>query len=279
MKRSDTKGGAAPRVARSQKKRELQTLTVPTDVQFIEVVDNLGLADVPAAVLDFVIRDALADLRSYQSWHRRKTGHDQRIADPIEEIYKLLTKLVSFLEANPGVLKEILPAPAGEKLGELYSFTGIGKALDRDAFPDDGKLLRKHLRKSARQFDMASAEGYYARAREDCGLVDCDRLFLHALRVVLEPLEGWFAAKATNKGGRPANRERRYMIERLAKAASKILGSEPPISVTGKFVELCERVLPLCGFAEDGIDKAVVSVLSALKSKARPPAEPCGVTP
>jgi hypothetical protein len=35
-------------------------------------------------------------------------------------------------------------------------------------------------------------------------------------------------------------------------------------------VELCERVLPLCGFSKDGIDKAVVSVLSAMGSKARP---------
>ena len=49
------------------------------------------------------------------------------------------------------------------------------------------------------------------------------------------------------------------------------LGSEPPISVGSPFVALCERVLPPCGFAEDGIDKAVTSVLSALKSKARRP--------
>jgi hypothetical protein len=269
MKRSDTKGGAELKGARSAKKRELQTLTVPTDSQFIEVVDDFGLANGPAAVLDFVIRDSLADLRSYQGWRRRKTGHDEKIAAPIEEIYKLLSKLVSFLEANPGVLKEILPASAGEKLGELFSFTGIGRALNRDVFPDDGKLMRSYLRRSARRFDIACAERFYARAREDHGLLQGDRLFLCALRVVLEPLEGWFAAKAANRGGRPANVERRFLIQRLAKAAPQVLGSEPPTSVGSRFVELCERVLPLCGFAEDGIDKAVVSVLSASKGKSR----------
>jgi hypothetical protein len=64
------------------------------------------------------------------------------------------------------------------------------------------------------------------------------------------------------------------LIERLAKAAPKIFGSEPPISLGSPFVELCERVLPLCGFAEDGIDKAVMSVLSSFKSTERPAPEP-----
>jgi hypothetical protein len=167
------------------------------------------------------------------------------------------------------VLKEILPAPAGERLGELFSFTGIGRALDREAFPNDGKMLRASLRRSAQQFDIASAERYYAQAREDYGLLHGDRLFLYSLRIVLEPLAGWFATKAANRGGRPANVERRHMINRLAEAAPFILGSDPPISVGGPFVALCERVLPLCGFAEDGIDKAVVSALGGLKSKSR----------
>jgi hypothetical protein len=57
------------------------------------------------------------------------------------------------------------------------------------------------------------------------------------------------------------------MIERLAEAAPYVLGTEPPISVGSPFVALCERVLPLCGFAEDGIDKAVVNVLTRLKAR------------
>jgi hypothetical protein len=189
------------------------------------------------------------------------------MAEPIDKLHKLVGELISFLAVNPGVLKEILPAPAGEKLGELYSFTGIGKALDRSAFPEDGDLLRDHLTRKALPFDIASAETFYARDREDYALRHGDRLLLYVLRVVHEPLEDWFAAKAANKGGRPANAERRFMIERLAEAAPYILGSEPPISVGSPFVALCERVLPLCGFGEDGVDKAVVSVLTRLRAR------------
>ena len=65
-----------------------------------------------------------------------------------------------------------------------------------------------------------------------------------------------------------------YMIQRLAHASPRILGFTPPMSVGSPFVELCERVLPLCGFAEDGIDKAVVSVLAALKPTERSAPEP-----
>jgi hypothetical protein len=269
MKRGEAGGEHKSKVARPKVKREQQALTIPTSAQIKAAVDDLGLEEGPAAVLDFVIKDALADLWSYQGWRKRKLGQDEWIAEPIEEIHRLLTKLVSFLETNPGVLKEILPAPAGEKLGALFSFTGIGRALDRDAFPDDGNLLASYLEREAQQFDVASVEKFYTWTRENIGLIQGDRLFLYALRVVLEPLEGWVEAKAANKGGRPAYVERRHLIQRLATAAPMILGSEPPTSVGSRFVELCERVLPLCGFAEEGIDKAVVSVLSAMRSKAR----------
>lgn len=200
MKRPKANGEAEAKVAHSLKKPRLQGLTIPSSAQIAEVVADFRLAKGPAAVLDFVIKDAMADIRSFQSWRVRKVRQDESLADPIEGIHRPLTKLVSFLEANPGVLKEILPAAAGGKLGELFSFTGIGQALDRIAFPDDGELLRGYLAKDAQQFDIASAETFYARTREDFGLLQGDRLLLCVLRVVLEPLEGWFAAKAANEG-------------------------------------------------------------------------------
>ena len=252
-----------------KQKHKPQSLSFPSSAQIEEAAGDLGLTKDQMAVLEFVIKDAVADLHAYQSWRIGKVHRDNRLSDPIEELCGRLTKLASYLDANQGTLKEILPAPAGTKLGELFSFTGIGRALDRDVFPDDWESLSSHLERSAQPFDAAAVETFYARTREDYGLLHGDQLLLYVLRVVLEPFEAWFAAKAADKGGRPANVERRYIIQRLAKAAPRILGCAPPISVGSPFVALCERVLPLCGFAEDGIDKAVVSALSGLKSKAR----------
>jgi hypothetical protein len=141
MKRLKTNGEAEAKVVPSLKKPKLKVLTIPTGAEIAEVVADFHLAKEPAAVLDFVIKDALADIRSFQNYRMRKVRQGDSLAEPIEEIYKPLTKLVSFLEANPGVLKEILPALAGERLGELFSFTGIGRALDGVAIPDDGELL------------------------------------------------------------------------------------------------------------------------------------------
>jgi hypothetical protein len=259
---------------RPKRKVRLQPLKIPTSAEIQEVAADFQLATGPASVLDFVIKDTLADLRTYQRSRSRKIREDEQLTAHIAELHTYLSNLISFADSHPGILKEILPAPAGEKLGEAFSFADISKALGRDEFPKDGKLLRGHLRRKALPFEIASAEDYYARTREDYGLLHGDRLFRYALRVVHEPVEGWVAAKAANKGGRPANAERRYMIERLAKAAPHILGSDPPISIGGPFVELCERLLPLCGFAEDGIDKAVVSVLTRLRARRATGSEP-----
>jgi hypothetical protein len=100
---------------------------------------------------------------------------------------------------------------------------------------------------------------------------------LYPLRIVHEPLKAWIAQKAADKGGRPANAERRFMIERLAEAASHIFGSAPPVSVTSPFVALCERVLLMCGFAGEGIDKAIVAALS--RSRKRGVRQPGGPAP
>ena len=213
---------------------KLQSLRVPTSAQIQEAIADLRLATGSAAVLEFVINDTLADLRTYQSARLRKIRQDEWLTEPIGELETLLRKHISFLEAHPGIPKEILPAPTGEKLGELFSFEGISRALEQELLPGDGEPLKDYLEERGLPFDIASVEHYYARTREDYGLLHGDRLFLCALRVVHEPLKGWVAAKAANKGGRPANAERRHIIERLAKAAPYILGSDPPISIAAR---------------------------------------------
>jgi hypothetical protein len=261
------RGKKAGKSGRAKEKPKPQPLRVPTDAEVRELAAEFKLETGPAAVLEFVIKNGLADLRSMQRARTRKFREDELLSGLIDELEPSLGELIAFLKAHPDALKKLLPAPAGAKLGELYSFTGIGKALDRDAVPDDGKLLRGYLRKNKLQFDVASAESFYARIREDYGLLQADPLFLYVLTVVHEPLKGWYAAKAATKWGRPANLERRDLIERLAEAAPYILGCDPPLSIGSPFVALCERALPLCGLAEAGIDKAVINVLERLRAR------------
>ena len=52
-------------------------------------------------------------------------------------------------------------------------------------FPDDWELSSSHLERSAQPFDAAAVETFYARTREDYGLLHGDQLLLYVLRVVL----------------------------------------------------------------------------------------------
>jgi hypothetical protein len=232
-----------------------------------EIAADLRLSVDQTTVLEFVIKDALTDALLYQSVRSRGGNRDERIRD-LMEFEKRLGKVISFLEGKTNLLKEILPTAALDELGELFSFTAIGQVLGEDAFPEAPNLLIKYLEDKKLPFGLAAAETFYAGKRADLGLLHGDALFLYVLRLIHAPLKTWLAAKAADKGGRPRGAERRFIIERLAKAAPEILGAEPTASVTGRFVQLCERVLTASGFAEDGIDKAVIIVLSNHKSAA-----------
>ena len=52
---------------RSSKKLKPQPLKIPTSEEFRELAIDFELASGPAAVLEFVIKNTLADLRTYQA--------------------------------------------------------------------------------------------------------------------------------------------------------------------------------------------------------------------
>jgi hypothetical protein len=257
---------------KTRKSRKSKTATephlkIPAQETIKEIAADLDLSVDQTTVLESVVRNALTDALLYQSVRSRDGDRDDLIRDLIE-LEKRLGRVISFLEGRTNILKEILPTAVLDEFGELFSFTGIGRALGKDVFPENPHLLMKYVKDRKLPFGLVPAEAFFARKRADLGLLHGDALFLRVLRLIHAPLETWLAAKAADKGGRPRSAERRFIIERLAKAAPEILGAEPTASVTGRFVQLCERVLTASGFAEDGIDKAVISVLSSRKSAA-----------
>jgi hypothetical protein len=138
----------------------------------------------------------------------------------------------------------------------------IRDAIGSDAIEEDQEGLKMYLEAKGSPLDISLVEDYYSGRRRDLALLRGHDLFNYPLRFLGLPFEAWFTLNATNnKGGRPKHVRKRYMIERLYDASPKILGSYPPISLTSPFIELCERVLPACGFSEEGIDKLVVSVV------------------
>ena len=253
----------------------MQNLKIPTAAEFQELAHDFRLSARQARFLEMVVKETLADIRSLQHALARLPSRDERGEEVRDrtEFAALMGELVSFLETRPGFLEKILPNEALEELGESSSFVGISRALELDASPKDGDLLKDYLEGDV-PFNIASAEAFYARDREDYALRHGTRLLLYYLGVARKPNETWLAQNAANRGGRPANSERREMIATLIEAAPDVLGCEPPMSVGSKFIALCERVLTLCGFDEEGIDKAVLAVLREARSRSAVPSEP-----
>ena len=253
----------------------MQDLKVPTNAEFLELATDFHLSPRQAWFLEMGVKETLADIRSYQIVLARMPSRDERHAEVKDRIKfeALMGNLVSFLESRPGFLEKILPNETLEELGESSSFTGISRALRRNVLPKEGDLLKNYLQGDV-PFNIASAEAFYARDREDYALRHVTRLLLYYLGLAREPNGRWLAAKAANRGGRPAGFERRELIATLIEAAPDILGREAPMSVGGQFMELCERVLTLCGFDEKGIDKAVLAVLGDARSRSAVHAEP-----
>jgi hypothetical protein len=258
-----------PKTRKSSKTKTAprRDLKIPAQETIKEIAADLRLSDDQAVVLEFVVKNTLTDVLLYQLVRSREGDRDELIRDLIE-LEKRLGKVISFLEGRTNLLNEILPTAVLDEFGELFSFTGIGRALGKDVFPENPHMLMKYLKDRKLPFGLAPAEAFFARKRGDLGLLHGDALFLHVLRLIHSPLKTWLAAKAANKGGRPSGAERRFIIERLMKAAPEILGAEPSYSVTSQFIELCERVLIASGFSDEGVDKAVMSVLSKRKSSA-----------
>jgi hypothetical protein len=259
-----------------ERRQNMQSLRIPTDAEFQELANDFKLSKRRARFLEMVVKETLADIRSFQRVFAHQPNRDERRVEVRDrgDFAALVSKLISFLEARPKFLRKILRNEVLEELGDSFSFTGIGRSLERDVFPMDGMSLRSHFRRNRIPIDIASVEAFYARRREDYGLLHGEKLLLYVLRLADVENKNWLVANAANRGGRPANFERREVIATLIEAAPDILGYEPPMSIGSEFIEFCERVLTLCGFDEKGIDKAVLEALRAARSKSSSRAEP-----
>jgi hypothetical protein len=64
-------------------------------------------------------------------------------------------------------------------------------------------------------------------------------LLTHFIKRIHQPLARWVETKSLDKGGRPVDVARSYLIYQLAEAAPGIIGEPATVATTGKFVDLC----------------------------------------
>jgi hypothetical protein len=121
-------------------------------------------------------------------------------------------------------------------------------------------------REQGERFTVASVEHDTRPKRETLGLQHGHVLLTHFIKRVHQPLATWIEMKSLDKGGRPADVARSYLIYQLAEAAPDIIGKPATGATTGRFVDLCTAVLVACGLPEAGIEKAIPPVVRKLQA-------------
>ena len=219
-------------------------------------------------VLEYTMCASLIELDLYDRLLPQREKNREEIVEFMRQFVTHIAKLRTFLEGKQEIFKRLTASLELDGFGELLSITGIRRALGNDAIPNDPEGLKFYLAHKGLPFDIAPAEEYYAGLRRNQALLQGHALFTHLIRFFGDPLQSWLALNAANRGGRPKDARRRYVIERLYDASPKILGAYPPISVTSRFADLCERALPAYGFSGKGINKLVVSVVRKKRKRA-----------
>jgi hypothetical protein len=250
-----------PRKRAARQRNPEPRLSIPDDKTWNGISVDFFLTKSQALILGYTIYDALREIKLYDGLLLSGESERAELVTFLTQMARQIRKFLTFLEGKNDIFNGLIAALRIDQFGELFSVSAVHRALGKDLIQEDPEGLRMYLESKGSPIDMTLVEEYYAGPRRDLALLRGHELLTYFLRFLGDPLESWLALNAANKGGRPKDARRRYVIERLYDVSPKILGAYPPISVTSPFVDLCERVLPACGFSEKGIDKLVVSVV------------------
>ena len=93
------------------------------------------------------------------------------------------------------------------------------------------------------------------------------QLLIHAVERILEPMETWLKENSRNKGGRPKDLRRRFIIDRLARAAPDVISARATATAGGLFTNLCGDVFGAYKLSTIGIADVIEDVVRDLNGE------------
>jgi hypothetical protein len=269
MKRSKRKSGSwssTKQFPKEHLRREPVELQFPSAAAWTDIVRDLDLSTTQAQSLETTLNEALEDIGRYRKKLQSQSNRPL-LLERLKTFAKALGELEDECRRSADLMHDFLPHDTLEYTGRSLTFSAIGEALGRSVVPKnfDSKMEAKQL--AGERISASSIEDLSRGSREALGLKYGHLILTHFLERIRAPLAGVVELKRLDKGGRPADAERRYLIYRLAEAAPKIIGRPSAVAVTGKFVDLCTAVLVACGLPEAGIAKAIPPVVRKLRAE------------
>ena len=244
----------------------------PSRQQLQQISEELRIANGGRAALNGAIMSTFAALSRHQAMQSEYEvlGGRDGVIRYFEGLAKTLQKLDSQMSATnlltnqrlkslyPGTLATLLD----HRVFAKHAYTDLAIGLE---VPCESSRVRLDRGEG---FELALAELTERKGRAAAALAP--ELLRGLVRELADPIMSLLDLERRHRGGRPANAEREFVIDRMAAIFPQVTGLEPTSSPCGPFVTLCDRVLEALGLGTDGLETAVQRRLKALRPRRRP---------
>jgi hypothetical protein len=249
------------------KRSQFAEIRFPEGESWGSLIRTLRLKHAQADILAATIKHVILDLGRYRKRKEQRSVLVQRL----KLMEQAFGRLQFEMNRSAHLMSDFLPFDTLEFVGESLTFTAMAQVLGQRVFPRNFGTVLDRMKQQNEPITIAALEEHLSAQRRSLGLNQGHVLLKHFIDSVGAPLRNWVEIDKLNKGGRPANAARQYMIWRLADVAPQLIGRRAPISRTGAFVDLCEQVLIACGFPEESVGKAVEAVVRKRRDQERLP--------
>ena len=154
----------------------------------------------------------------------------------LKNFEKALRRLRDECRRSADLMHDFLLHDTLEYVGRSLTFSAMGEALGKNVIPRNFDEKIKVKRSVGERITLEFMEEFSLPSREALGLNQGHVLLTHFIERIHQPLARWIEMKSLDKGGRPVDVARSYVIYQLAEAAPDIIGKPATVATTGRFV-------------------------------------------
>ena len=201
-------------------------------------------------MLEDLVQSIKAELEGIRSQPARKAQvqYLKRLRDLLYEVRKAV-------DLKNTHFAPVIGFDALEQIGTMFSLVKIAD------LSGDARLRKLVDQTSKAPISLRQLEAQFTQQHQLAGIKHTQLMLFHQTKMMLAHLDQWIALEK-NKGGRPGNAERDYVIGRLAEACVDITGKRPSQSKSGALVNLSTEVLEELFGTSTGVEKAVERVMA-----------------
>lgn len=238
-------------------------LRLPTAEERAAITKEFGLDEIKQHILFEAVLQTMHDLQDYVTNRERRPAqirHLNALAAALKHLRKVLDRISAEI-----VLSDIMPIALLEELGGMVTLNTLEQLTPRSRSNGMVTIANQKYKSADEAETIQTIENLTLEDRKTLGLFCGDEVLRRVIDRSDDALRQWASEVSTNKNGCPRDIERDLMIRTLARVCAEVLGMQPAVSTTGRFVDLCHQVLKSCGFADIGIEKAVYRLLARMQ--------------